>query len=80
MKPKIESCPFCGAEDVALIHIAGVVMYVECQGCHATGPHYAPLKRTGGKWPRKVAVDAWNTRFPFPVGRRSVTAINLLRH
>lgn len=46
-------CPFCGSENIDLSIRWTTVVFVQCDDCGATFPHFDN---------EKEAIEAWNTR------------------
>jgi len=62
---QLESCLFCGKEQVATIEIDNDSWMVECLACHATGP-VLPTEN--------VACLQWNQRLGHPEVDKSLRA------
>ena len=49
----LKPCPFCGGEDVIITEYDAVVVFVQCDNCCATFPHFDS---------KEEAITAWNRR------------------
>ena len=53
MQNELKPCPFCGSTNIDITEYAAVMVFVQCDDCGATFPHF------DGK---EEAVSAWNRR------------------
>ena len=49
----LKSCPFCGNIDITITNHHNMMVFVQCEDCGATFPHFDTEEQ---------AVDAWNRR------------------
>ena len=52
-EPKLNPCPFCGGKNINLADYSGVIVFVQCDDCCATFPHFDT---------KEEAINAWNRR------------------
>ncbi len=50
---ELKPCPFCGGKNVCLTEHAAVIVFVQCDDCCATFPHFDS---------KEEAIEAWNRR------------------
>lgn len=50
---KLLPCPFCGCKNINLVDCFGGIVFVQCDDCRATFPHFDT---------QEEAINAWNRR------------------
>lgn len=50
---KLLPCPFCGGKNINLVDYSEVIVFVQCDDCCATFPHFDT---------KEEAINAWNRR------------------
>jgi Lar family restriction alleviation protein len=50
---ELKPCPFCGCKNINLIDYHGGIVFVQCDDCCATFPHFDT---------KEEAINAWNRR------------------
>lgn len=53
MTDKLKPCPFCGSKNIDLFEHGAIVVFVQCDDCLATFPHFDS---------KQEAIEAWNRR------------------
>lgn len=51
--PNLRNCPFCGSENIDITDHYQTVVFVQCDDCGATFPHFDS---------KQEAIEAWNRR------------------
>lgn len=54
MERKLKPCPFCGSRNIEITNHADSVVFVQCEDCFATFPHFDS---------EDEAITAWNKRY-----------------
>lgn len=50
---ELKPCPFCGGKNIDLVSHCAVIVFVQCDDCCATFPHFDS---------EEEAITAWNRR------------------
>ena len=53
MVNELKPCPFCGSENIEITSYCADLVFIQCDGCGATFPHFDS---------EKEAIKAWNGR------------------
>lgn len=53
MPNELKPCPFCGSKNIEITSYGADIVFIQCDGCSATFPHFDC---------EKEAIEAWNRR------------------
>lgn len=56
-KTELKPCPFCGGENIVLTSHHEVIVFVQCEDCYATFPHFDSLEEAVSAWNRRAGDD-----------------------
>lgn len=51
---ELKPCPFCGSKNIVLTSHGAVIVFVQCDDCCATFPHFDSEEEAINTWNRRV--------------------------